>query len=142
MELDKNALTKIDLAFDGRSDPASVLKELKFAARDLTTFATDVEAYHQLVFDLLVQQYASTQLVIRGTSVKRIFVDGGFSKNSVYMHLLASFFPAMDVYASAIPQATAIGAALAIHDAWNGLEFPSEIIQLKSYSAQVALPMV
>jgi len=141
MELDKDALTKIDLSLDLRSDPASVLKELKFASRDLNTFASDVEAYHQLVFDLLVQQYVSTQLVIRGTSVKRIFVDGGFSRNSVYMHLLASFFPGMEVYASAIPQATAIGAALAIHDAWNGLEFPSGIIQLKSYSPQVALPM-
>lgn len=141
MELEKDALTKIDLSFDIRTDPASLLKQLRFASRDLKAFASDVEAYHQLIFDLVVQQYASTQLVIRGTSVKRIFVDGGFSNNSIYMHLLASFFPGMDVFASAIPQATAIGAALAIHDAWNGLEFPSDIIQLKPFPAHLALPI-
>ena len=113
-----------------------MLKDLRFATRDLSSFRNDVEAYHQLIFDLVVQQYASTQLIAKGSDVKRIFVDGGFSNNNVYMNLLATFFPGMEVYASSIPQATAIGAALAIHDAWNAEPFPTGIIELKRYSPQ------
>ena len=139
MPFDKECLEKIDLTFNAQADPLSILKELRFTARDLSVFANDTEAYHQLIFDLVVQQYVSTQLVIRGTDVKRIFVDGGFSNNSVYMNLLASLFPGMQVFASSIPQATAIGAALAIHQAWNGEEFPSNLIQLKSYNPGISI---
>ncbi len=134
-KFDARCLEKIDVAFDPKASPAVVLKELKFASRDLSSFNDDLEAYHQLVFDIAVQQFVSTQLIIRGTTVKRIFVDGGFSNNSVYMNLLASFFPGMDVFASSIPQATAIGAALAIHEAWNAEDFPANLIQLKAYKS-------
>jgi sugar (pentulose or hexulose) kinase len=41
----------------------------------------------------MVQQQFSTSMVLQGSSIKRIFVDGGFSKNAVYMNLLAIFFP-------------------------------------------------
>ncbi len=63
-----------------------------FTARDLSSFKNDEEAYHQLMLDIMAQQYLSTQLVLKGTTVKRIFVDGGFSSNAIYMNLLASAF--------------------------------------------------
>ena len=136
LQFEKALLENIDISFDATQDPRAVLKNLRFATRDLSNFRNDVEAYHQLIFDLVVQQYASTQLIMKGSDVKRIFVDGGFSNNDVYMNLLASFFPGMEVYASSIPQATAIGAALAIHDAWNAEPFPTDIIDLKRYTPQ------
>jgi glycerol kinase len=67
--------------------------------------------------------------------VKRIFVDGGFGKNAIYMHLLATSIPDIEVYASSVSQATAIGTALAINDAWNSNPAPTDMIQLKYYSA-------
>ncbi len=118
---------------DQPGDPKSILKELPFATRDLSDFSDDQEAYHQLMYDLVIQQHTSTQLVLRGTPVKKIYVDGGFSNNSIYMNLLATFFPQMEVYGSSIPQATAIGAALAIHLAWNAEPFPNDIIELKRF---------
>jgi sugar (pentulose or hexulose) kinase len=137
LPFDENVLGKIDTAFDvANVDTQALLKEPRFATRDLSQFASDVEAYHQLVYDLVVQQYLSTQLVVKGTSVNRLFVDGGFGNNTIYMNVLAAFFPTMEVFASSIPQATAIGAALAIHDAWNGEPFPSHIIDLKRYAAK------
>ena len=136
IRFDKALLENIDVSFDPNAAPGVVLKELRFATRDLSTFRDDVEAYHQLIFDLVVQQYASTQLIAKGSGVKKIFVDGGFSNNEIYMNLLASFFAGMEVYASSIPQATAIGAALAIHDAWNAEPFPTNIIELKRYMPQ------
>lgn len=137
---DPDILSKTDATFNKWADPKSVLKDLQFAARPLSDFSSDIEAYHQLIFDLVVQQYVSTQLIMKGTPVKKIFVDGGFSSNSVYMNLLAAFFPDMEVFASSIPQATAIGAALAIHDAWNAEPFPTNIIELKRYVSRVVIP--
>ena len=105
-----------------------------FGNRDLAEFSDDEEAYHQLMLDIIDQQYASTQLVLKGTDAKRIFVDGGFGKNSVYMNLLAAVFPHLEVFAASMAQATALGAALAIHRSWNKKALPNDIIQLKYYS--------
>lgn len=106
-----------------------------FEKRDLSEYHTDIEAYHQLVLDLINLQVFATGLVLKGTPVKRIFVDGGFSKNSVFMHLLALAFPTIEVFSASMAQATAVGAALAIHKEWNRKPIPNDIIQLKYYSA-------
>ncbi len=109
--------------------------ELNFSLRDLNTFESDVEAYHQLMLDIAEAQYKSTTRVLEGTNVKRIFVDGGFSKNSIYMNLLAGLFKDKEVFAASMAQATAVGAALAIHMHWTSKALPNDIIELKYYSA-------
>lgn len=109
-------------------------KRSSFSKRDLSQFADGEEAYHQLMLDIIEQQQASTQLVINGTSVKRIFVDGGFSKNAIYMNLLAAAFPHMEVFAMSMAQSTALGTALAIHQAWNTTALPNDLIELKHYA--------
>jgi L-fuculokinase len=86
------------------------------------------------MMDIMDQQVRSTNLVLHDTDVRRIFVDGGFGKNEVYMHLLADAFPELKVFAASIPQATAMGAALAIHEDWNKGLMPAEMIELKAYS--------
>ena len=111
------------------------LKESGFDKRDLADFANDEEAYHQLMIDMVAQQVFSTKLIIGSERVKRIFVDGGFSKNSIYMHLLSASFPGFEIFAASMAQATAVGTALAIHKAWNRNPVPSDIIELKYYSA-------
>jgi len=105
-----------------------------FGKRDLNDFASDKIAYHQFILDLIKQQYASSKLVIPDGGVKRIFVDGGFSKNAIYMNLLAMMFPDMEVFAASMAQATAIGTALAIHQSWNTKPMPNDIIELKYYA--------
>ncbi|MES2110550.1 MAG: FGGY family carbohydrate kinase [Bacteroidota bacterium] len=115
-------------------------KESVFGTRDLAGFRNDTEAYHQLVLDLVNLQAASTQLVLKGTPVKRIFVDGGFSKNNVFMNLLAAEFNNLEVFAASMAQASAVGAALTVHSAWNGKAVPNDIIQLKYFSAGRAEP--
>jgi sugar (pentulose or hexulose) kinase len=115
-------------------DPSKTLKESGFGDRDLSAIDSDVVAYHQLILDLVNAQYVSTQMVLEGTGVKRIFVDGGFSKNVIFMNLLAKAFPRVEVFAAHMAQATAIGAALAIHKSWNTKSMPNDIIGLKYYS--------
>lgn len=104
-----------------------------FGDRDLNLFRTAEEAYHQLIMDLVKQQVYSLRLVLN-PEVKRVFVDGGFGKNAIYMHLLAISIPDIEVYASSVSQATAIGTALSINDVWNSHPIPNDIIELKYYS--------
>jgi sugar (pentulose or hexulose) kinase len=106
-----------------------------FQQRDLGIFENATIAYHQLIADLIHLQYASTKQIISGTITKKIFVDGGFSKNAIYMNLLAAKFQDIEVYAATMAQASALGAALAIHKHWNTRPLANDIIDLKYYSA-------
>lgn len=110
------------------------LQKSVFEQRNLADFSNDTEAYHQLMIDIVQQQTVSTGYVLQGCKVQRIFVDGGFSKNTVFMHLLAFAFPHLEVYAASMAQATAVGTALAIHQAWNTKSLPHDLIELKYYS--------
>jgi glycerol kinase len=100
----------------------------------LNNFASYEIAYHRLLMDIMEQQKLSSSLVIADTSVKRIFVDGGFGRNTVYMHLLAAAFPHMEVYAASVAQASAVGAALAIHRHWNTQPLPADLVEMRHYS--------
>jgi sugar (pentulose or hexulose) kinase len=113
---------------------AGLLQSSRFAERSLNDFTSYEIAYHRLLMDIMEQQQFSSSLVIDGTPVKRIFVDGGFSKNLVYMHLLAAAFPHMEIYAASVAQATAVGAALAIHRHWNTQPLPADLVEMRHYS--------
>ncbi len=108
-------------------------KKSVFESRDLADFKDDIEAYHQLMIDLVHLQLNSTNLVLKGTHVKRIFVDGGFSKNNVYMNLLAISYPEIEVFAASMAQSTALGAAITLHKSWNSKPLPSNLIELNYY---------
>jgi len=104
-----------------------------FEGRKLNSFIDAEEAYHQLIIDIIGQQVISTQLVLKNTAVNRIFVDGGFSKNTLYMNLLAAAFPNLKVYGASIAQASALGAALVLHHHWNPKTIPTDLIELNAY---------
>jgi L-fuculokinase len=106
-----------------------------FRDRDLSTFANYGEAYHQLMLDIMAQQLISTSLVLADSPVRRIFVDGGFGNNPIYMNLLAIAFPDSEVYAASVAQASALGAALAMHQHWNPKSIPDNCVTLKKYTA-------
>ncbi len=110
---------------------------LNFADKPLSDFKNDEEAYHYLIFTLVFKQYNATQLVLKNTSVRRIFVDGGFSKNQIFMNLLAMVFPDIEVYAASMAQATSMGAAVAIHKHWNTKPLPTDMIALKLFVSPV-----
>lgn len=120
----------------------SGLKSSPFAQRDLSGFKNYTEAYHRLVMDLVNVQIESSKLVLDGTPVKRIFVDGGFSRNPIFMYLLAEAFPEYEVFAATVPQATSLGAALAIHNNWNTHKIPSNLIELKYFASQQSLEII
>ncbi len=93
------------------------------------------EAYYQLMREIVRRQEHSTRLLMKEQEISRIFVDGGFSQNVIYMKLLAETFPGIEVYAASEAQATACGAALAMHSHWNKQPIPTELIELKYYAS-------
>lgn len=119
---------------------ASPRKQSAFGSRNLDDYKNDTEAYHQLVSDLVDLQVSSTNLILSGTNTKRIFVDGGFSKNKVYMNLIAMSFPKMEVFAASMAQSTALGAAIALHKSWNRKPLPSNLIELNYYQSTAYIP--
>ncbi|WP_173830534.1 FGGY-family carbohydrate kinase [Emticicia sp. TH156] len=114
-------------------ETADVTLDCPFVERNINLFKSYEEAYHQFMLDLVAQQIASLRLTIGRKGVRRIFVEGGFSKNEIFMNLLADAFFHKQVFASEIAQASALGAALVIHEHWNSQPIPEQIIRLKRY---------
>lgn len=106
-----------------------------FSTIDLSYFDNYSEAYHVLIMHLVRAQITATSLVLNQKGVQRIFVDGGFSRNNIYMALLAQAFPQSEVFGASMAQATALGAALVIHDHWNSQAVPTDIIELRYFRA-------
>ena len=115
--------------------PLDYYKTVKFNPKYIEISTDDVyeSGYHQLILNLVNKQVISVKLVLNDSSITKLFVDGGFGKNEIYMNLLAKAFPEMEVYAASVAQATSLGAALAIHRDWNTKEIPRNLIGLKRY---------
>ncbi len=92
------------------------------------------KTYHDLIQHLVKKQKHSTELVLNDTEVKQLYIDGGFARNEIFMNLMAQAFPHMEVYAASVSQATAAGAALAIHADWNRKEDAAHLLEVKRYT--------
>ncbi len=121
---------------DAETDIPALLQ--KFSTRPLADYNKYDEAYHQLIFDLVKALAVSSNLVLENTAVKKLFVDGGFGNNPLFMQMLANELPGYELYASSIPQATALGAAMAIHHHWNEGPLPPDLITTKKYEPSQA----
>lgn len=106
----------------------------KFGTRTLADYDDYDKAYHQLIFDLVKAQAVSSTLVLEDTPVKKLFVDGGFGNNPLFMQMLADALPGFELFASSVPQATALGAAMAIHHCWNSKPIPPDLVATKRYA--------
>ncbi len=135
LKSDDLALEKAESSGVGEASE-EVLKVSHFAKRNLSDFENETVAYHQLMLDLVNLQAISTNLIIQNTPVRRLFIDGGFSKNPLYMNLLAESFPDLEVFAASVAQTTAVGAALAIHRFWNRKPLRKDLIELRYYAVR------
>lgn len=109
-----------------------------FQTRVLSAFKTPQAAYHRLMMDIVLQQAVSSRRVLADGPVSNIYVDGGFSKNRLFMALLARVFPQQEVFAAAMNQGTALGAALVLHRHWNQQPVPVSFFQLNKIPGQKA----
>jgi L-fuculokinase len=103
-----------------------------FEPFDPAAFPGYEAAYAYLIEELVSRQVRATNLVL-SPEITRIFVDGGFSHNTLFMTLLARAFPTHHVYAASVAQASALGAAMAIHQKWTDAPISKDILKLISY---------
>ena len=104
-----------------------------FKPGDLNDFKTPELAYLHLMRDIIVRQKKALELVMDEEQIGRLYVDGGFGNNRVYMQMLSDAFPQMEVFAATVPQAAALGAAMAIHYAWNDQPLRNDIVDLRYF---------
>lgn len=112
---------------------ADFLKASDFLSKKLTSHTNVEEAYRDFMTDLVIQLLYSLHWVYNGDADYKILVDGGFSKNDIFMNCLAMAFPAVEVYGAEVAQASSLGAALAIHESWNAQAIPNDLIQLRRF---------
>ena len=112
------------------------LSAMEYNTNHLSMYSSSDEAYTHFMMQLVKQQVTSTQLVLKNTNVTRIFVDGGFSNNAIFMNLLSVAFPSIEVYAASVAQASSTGAAMAIHKHWNSHPHKADMIDLKFFSSK------
>ena len=87
---------------------------------DLRQFENFNEAYQRLVFDLTRINAESIRLVQEeNDGVQNIFISGGFSRNEIFVKLMTLFFPDKKIYTSKVDNASALGAALVVQDAFE-----------------------
>lgn len=86
---------------------------ISYVVAPLSHYEYYAEAYHALMNEIILQQHQSASLVM-SDGITRIFVDGGFAQNRVYMEMLAKTFTPIKVQPADLPQASALGAAMAL----------------------------
>ena len=94
-------------------------------------------AYHQLILELVLLQVKSIRSILGNTNIERLYVDGGFSDNEVYIHLLSEHMGSMKLNTTNSSLGSALGAAIAISDR----ELNSNFLK-KNYSLRKHIPFI
>ena len=80
---------------------------------NLNSFASFEEAYHYLIADIALKQAGSIKLAREDAGLhKKIFIDGGFSRNNIFVTMLSQYFPDLKIENLEFSQGTSLGAAL------------------------------
>ncbi len=72
------------------------------------------EAYHHLIWALTLLQVESLKLAKGNSNINKVFVDGGFVHNEIFMDLLQFYLPDFEWVFSDFPLGSAYGAALVL----------------------------
>lgn len=93
----------------------------------LQSFVSFEEAYHQLMFELAELQVRAAVMAIGNVPIEKIYIDGGFAGNEVFVQMLARAFrisrlpasedgdePTIKIYTTQAPLGSALGAVIAI----------------------------
>jgi sugar (pentulose or hexulose) kinase len=82
---------------------------------DMFDFKSFDEGYLQLMIELCDLASEAIRLILPEVDdIENIYITGGFSKNKIFIKLIAKSFPSKKVFISVINNATALGAALVV----------------------------
>ncbi|MEM9885221.1 MAG: FGGY family carbohydrate kinase [Bacteroidota bacterium] len=100
---------------------------------DLSSFATFEMAYHQLMLELVELQVTYAERVIGKTAVKKIFIDGGFADNDLFVKLLTRHFQDLKIRTTQSPSGSALGAAMVLSEEPISSDFLKKQYAMKKY---------
>lgn len=104
-----------------------------FMDRSINDFDSYEKAYHQFMMDLVAQQISSIKLTFGKQIPRYVFVDGGFAENEIFLNLLNEAFFDKKLYANNAGQASALGAAMVIENAWHPKKLKIADLSLVAY---------
>ncbi|MCR9228371.1 MAG: FGGY family carbohydrate kinase [Flavobacteriaceae bacterium] len=90
------------------------LKRKQLQKTNLEPFATFEEAFHQLMIELIELQVSTMKMAIGNTKIKKIYIDGGFTDNDIFIKLVGHHFKEYSVRTTNSPLGSALGAAMVI----------------------------
>ena len=90
-------------------------------------------AYHQLMMELVLLQVKDIKGALGENSIARIYIDGGFSNNDIYIKLLSHHFRGKKLSTTDASLGSALGAAISISDNKLNSKFLKENYALKKH---------
>ncbi|MFD0796533.1 FGGY-family carbohydrate kinase [Maribacter chungangensis] len=100
-----------------------------------TTFSFDrfEHAYHQLMVELVLLQVESIKTATGDDQIEKLYIDGGFSDNDVYIKLVSHYLRNMELRTTDSSLGSALGAAIAISDVKLNSKFLKKNYALKKH---------
>lgn len=77
-------------------------------------FADFEDAYYSFLHELTEMQVASLQLVLNGTDVRKLYIDGGFNANPIFVEMLRDKLPGISIETTDFALGTALGAGMLV----------------------------
>jgi len=74
------------------------------------------EAYYQLIKELVELQVVAARLAIGKTSINKLYIDGGFADNELYVQMMARHFRGVKLRTTQSPLGSSLGAAMAVKE--------------------------
>ena len=97
-----------------RFEAITKIRKIKTNTR-LSNFPNFEVAYHQLMLELIDLQIAAVRMAVGKEKFKKIYVDGGFAKNEVFIKMLSLSFKKTKIYTTTTPVGSALGAAMVVN---------------------------
>lgn len=85
-------------------------------ANELSTFNSFEAAYHQLMLELVALQIEAAERAIGDTPINKLYIDGGFSDNDLFVQMLSRHFTEVKMRTTQSPLGSALGAAIVLSD--------------------------
>jgi sugar (pentulose or hexulose) kinase len=111
LKIKKNPAKKIKFHY---LKPADYGLDFANEPTDWSSFVDFEEAYFTFLDELTDIQIESLKLVLDSTPIKRLFVDGGFNANEVFLMMLRKKLPNFKLIPSDFPNGSALGAAMLV----------------------------
>ncbi|AOW17773.1 carbohydrate kinase [Polaribacter vadi] len=90
-------------------------------------------AYHQLMIELVQLQVQGIKRIADTQQIDRLYVDGGFTDNDLYIKLLSYYLRGMKLRTTKASLGSALGAAIAISDSKLNSKFLKKNYALKKH---------